>query len=472
MQLLEAVELSAMREAEIPLPAWCPERLRRVALKFRRGTSTGPDWLRVRHVADLSQGALQALCKIFERIEGVARWPSQLRSVIEVALPKKTGGARLIGVAPSIYRIWARMRYLDVRIILEKRLERPTLAAAPGRGASRTALEAAFATEAAIARGWVAASTAVDMKQFYEHIEVSEFVAAAQEVGIPRQLVLLAAHFYLGPRRLRVGGAFSRPIPPGRGIVAGCTWCTVLIRVLCLKPLDALTKQLRQWEGTWDVVFVFRLYVDDGMISTMGPRHIVEMLHSWASKFLVEWVQGMLNKIVSRAKLQCTASDAGLRKALRCSLGPVGFKVTKDIDLLGVDATAGGRFQRRNQMSKRLRRAWQRRGRLTWWRNRGGDLPHVLKGGIEPSVTHGGEVTGIPPHVQRSLRRLFGISNRVQCKGTSLTSKLALAGPHFEDADILITHLAPPLRSLLCLLWTGLSIVFLSLLRGAKRAAR
>ena len=49
------------------------------------------------------------------------------------------------------------------------------------------------------------------MKEFYEHIEVSEFVAAAQEVGIPRQLVLLAAHFYLGPRRLRVGGAFSQP---------------------------------------------------------------------------------------------------------------------------------------------------------------------------------------------------------------------------------------------------------------------
>ncbi len=236
MQLLEAIEAGTNAMPTIPLPQWCINRVKYIARRFRGGTATGADWLRLRHIAQLSKGALEALCRLFMAIESNARWPDQLRSVIEVALSKKTGGARLIGVAPSLYRLWARIRYLDIRIILEERIERPVLAAAPGRGAQGAALEATFTAEAAIARGWVAASTAVDISKYYEHISVAEYFAAALEVGIPRQLILLASHFYLGPRRIRVGGAFSRAIYPARGIVPGCTWCTVLIRVLALKP--------------------------------------------------------------------------------------------------------------------------------------------------------------------------------------------------------------------------------------------
>ena len=61
-----------------------------------------------------------------------------------MALGKKAGGCRLIGLATALYRIWAKIRYLDCRAVLEERLKRPFFAAAPGAGAARAAFEAAF----------------------------------------------------------------------------------------------------------------------------------------------------------------------------------------------------------------------------------------------------------------------------------------------------------------------------------------
>ncbi len=108
--------------------------------------------------------------------------------------------------------------------------------------------------------------------------------------------MLLAAHFYLGPRRIRVGRAFSRLIFPTRSLVAGCTWCTVLIRIIVLRPLDLLMKQLSSWESTWGVKFLARFHVDDGMLTTKGPRSATELIHVWATKFLLRWVEVVLKK--------------------------------------------------------------------------------------------------------------------------------------------------------------------------------
>ena len=101
-----------------------------------------------------------------------------LREVVAVALGKKTGGCRLVGLATAIYRIWARIRYLDCRCVLEGRLQRPFFAAAPGVGAAAAVFDAAIDCEAIVEGGDEAACTLVDLSQFYEHVEISDFAFA------------------------------------------------------------------------------------------------------------------------------------------------------------------------------------------------------------------------------------------------------------------------------------------------------
>ncbi len=437
----------------IQLPPIEPERLAYQARRIRASTSVGGDWIRLAHIARLSRAALLALANWFHAIEKVCRWPTVVRSVIEVALQKKAGGARLIGMAASVYRLWARVRYQDIRAQLEPRLARAELAAAPGRGASQAAFDAAYTTEVAVARGKVAATTAIDLSQYYEHISVAEFIKPAMKVGLPAPIAALTAHFYLGPRRLRVGRAFSPVIYPRRGIVAGCTWCTVIIRIIILVPLDQLLWQFRSWARGWDVEFLTTVYIDDAMVTTFGNRNNVELIHVWATEYVLGWIRGVLRKMVSVPKLQCVSADAEVRKTLRRRLKQYGFRVTKVGDMLGTDFGGGAPLRRRRLQEKRRRKALARRCKLKWWAKAGGDAHHVVETGLEPSAIYGMAANGIPPTVMRDVRRLRGAFARIKCGGASLTAKLATAGRNFAEADPAVIHAAPSLKSILAMIW-------------------
>ncbi len=244
---------------EILLPSMQPQRLRRAAASFRGDTGLGLDLLRPRHIIYLSDDALLALCRLFGIIEKTRRWPSLQRSVIEVALGKKAGGARLIGLATALYRVWSRVRYADCRSIIEARVDRPFLTAAPGKGAARAALEQAWQAEEAWARGDEAATTMVDLSSFYEHITIAELADGGKRYGLPAAIITLAAHMYTGPRRIRVGQAVSRRTFPRQSILAGCTWATLAVRLIVLPPAEHLLQLIAQRIKGWAVCI--KLYI-------------------------------------------------------------------------------------------------------------------------------------------------------------------------------------------------------------------
>ncbi len=457
---------------EIVLPPIEPHRLAQVARQVRANSGVGGDWARVAHIGRyLTLGALKALCRWFEAVERFGRWPALVRSVIEIALTKKAGGARLIGLAASLYRVWARLRYHDVRAALELRLARPELAAAPGRGAMSTALELALATETAAARDAVSATTAVDIAKFFDCVEVSELARPALRIGIPKRVLALTSHFYLGIRRLRVGRAYSAGIYPRRGIVPGCTWCTVYVRVVVIGPLDGMTRQLKKWICTWGVDIICRMYIDDVLLTTLGNRSNVAMVHAWASEHVLAWVKLALKKRVADAKLHCVAADKELRSALRQRLAPSGFRVAKLGEVLGTDFSGGGHLTRRRLQEKRRRRTKARRKKLRWWHKLKGNGGRVVDNGLFPSDAYGMQCGGLPPAVLRDARRTRGAFARIKCQGASLTAKLATAGPNYADVDPASRHPAPPLRALHELLWDfpQMRFTFVFAWRGAVR---
>ncbi len=115
----------------ISLPAITPESIRRAARRFRSDTAVGTDGIRPRHLARLSRECLAALAHLMNLFEKELRWADVVREVIEVGRSKKGGGARLVGLGTSLYRVWARLRFDDTRDSMERRVERPFLPAAP-----------------------------------------------------------------------------------------------------------------------------------------------------------------------------------------------------------------------------------------------------------------------------------------------------------------------------------------------------
>ncbi len=438
---------------EMRLPPITVDRVIKWARRFRGDTGMGSDTLRPRHIALLSRDALAALVLLLTAIEGDQQWPNTLRGVAAVALAKKSGGSRLIGVTGAVYRLWAKIRYDDIREELEARLARPFLSAAPGMGAERSAVEVALFAEQAHAREEVAATSLVDIAKYFEQITFDELINGAAAVGLPRAVICLALHLYAGPRRVKVGRAWSAPAYPTRSVLPGCTWANVLIRAITIAPAEKLSATLRGKATDEGCAFKLGIYVDDVHLSTAGRRAIVQRLHPWASRMLVTWVEAALGKRLAPDKKQCVATTSAVRKTLQPTMGRLGFSVTEEAELLGTDFAAGGKLRRRGVLRGRIRKAVKRRGRLKWWKRIGGNASEIVRGGVVPSVAFGAAACGLPPVALHAMRKLQGAASRITAGGASLTAKLAIGGDDYKEVDPAVLDPAPPLRQLLALLW-------------------
>ncbi len=438
---------------EIRLPPITVDRIIKWARRFRGDTGMGGDALRPRHIALLSRDALAALVLILTAIEGDQQWPNTLRGVAAVALAKKSGGSRLIGVTGAVCRLWAKIRYDDVREELEARLARPFMSAAPGIGAERSAVDVALFGEQAHAREEVAATSLVDIAKYFEQITFDELINGAVAVGLPKAIACLALHLYAGPHRVKVGRAWSSPAYPTRSVLPGCTWANVLIRAITIAPAEKLIARLRDKELDDGCAFKLGIYVDDVHLSTAGRRAVVQRLHPWASKVLVTWVEASLGKKLAPDKKQCVATTSTVRKTLQPAMGRLGFIVTGEAELLGTDFAAGGKLRRRNVLRGRIRKAVKRRGRLKWWKRIGGNAREIVRGGVVPSVAFGAAACGLPPIALHAMRKLQGAASRITAGGESLTAKLAVGGDDYKEVDPAVLDPAPPMRQLLSTLW-------------------
>ncbi len=223
MNAIDAVEVIDALYPECPLPPFDPYRVYRASRSIKAATGIGLDHARPWHFTLTSSGARAGLVALLTAVERLRRWPSLLRWTIAHALGKKSGGARLIGITSSVYRLWARIRYWDCRAVLEARIQRPYLVAAPAMGAERTAVEFALAGEVAASRGLHSAASSHDLKKFYEHVSVADFCTEALKQGVPRIILLLTSHMYTGPRLVSVRDAVGPALYPRRSIIAGCS---------------------------------------------------------------------------------------------------------------------------------------------------------------------------------------------------------------------------------------------------------
>ncbi len=248
-----------------PLSPLLAEDLWRVARGVSANKASGPDCWAFAELRLLPLDAFRVLADLFALFERLGQWPEGLRGAIVVQVPKPGAtdatGLRPIGLMASVYRLWAAARVPTIRGWL-RTVDAAVMGGRPGVGADVAALETAVLACTAVADGDAVAAAFLDITKAYEGVDLRLLARAAVQQGYPAVVAHMAISAYLGPRRVRLGGAVApEPVLASRGITAGCA-CAVSLMGLYLLPV------LQAARGP--CIQAVRGYVDDISFLSVG----------------------------------------------------------------------------------------------------------------------------------------------------------------------------------------------------------
>ena len=85
-------------------------KVRAVARSFSSFSAVSPDGFHLNNYAQLSDDGVRCLIGILRIFEKVGRLPRRIRLLLTFLINKPKGGLRALGLFPSLYRLWARLR--------------------------------------------------------------------------------------------------------------------------------------------------------------------------------------------------------------------------------------------------------------------------------------------------------------------------------------------------------------------------
>ena len=387
--------------------------------EFKTSTALGMDWLEIQFLRDLDEADLLRLAALLNRIEHLVLWPGHLLLNIIVLMGKPGGGFRPIALMPMLYRLWAKIRKVQIQ---EWDIEHrgPWDAAVRGSSALRAGLLSAFGDELSSLSKEEVAAILWDMDKFYDNINIIKLLDEVYDTHYPLRVSSLGLQMHLAPRVIKAYDSFSLiPTLPTNSIIAGCTQSTYFARVLLYQLLFNVS--------TGNPTVDFRTFVDDIKQTAYGRGAALEQVMVEAGH---ELHQGLteLGNIVSVKKTTILTSKLSLSKGIAGRLRARGiyFKVASYAKDLGIGTTAGVRritrfldlrirsVRNRVNRIKILNRIDQRAGRL-------------YNTGALPQASYGKEAMGVSPSQLQSLRALAADSVSSATKGQCTTTLIWVA---------------------------------------------
>ncbi len=214
------------------------EQFRRAARSFPRTTGIGVEGILPSDFDALDDVGVDACIDVMMTCEAIGYVPKVIALVLVKMIPKKDGGRRPIGLLPSLYRVWAKVRRGEVRD-WERKWARSYFAAGPGKAAETAAWVSALRAELAAASNASSATVLWDLLKCFEHGQHFLLAEEAAAVKLPVALARMSAEMYCAERRLIIDDAVSGAIHPTRGFMAGCARALALIKVVMVLKMDA-----------------------------------------------------------------------------------------------------------------------------------------------------------------------------------------------------------------------------------------
>ncbi len=388
-------------EDRVALPRLSADEVRQASLGHKLTTAETFDGVHPRHFALLDDAGLAAAAALLEASELLGDMPRQLQLATMPLIGKPKGGFRGIGVLPGLYRVWGRARRKEAEE-WERRHKRSYFSASEGNGAVDTVWRQAAKQEAGVAEGKEAAGLIYDLEAFYELIDRGLLVSRASESGFPTAVLRLCLGMYSAPRVLSMRGRASRELHPRRGIIAGCPMATTLVKVFCVKPLDALVRELPASTHV-------DAHIDDFVITGVERERALVADMKEAEILLRRMLNKDLGGNIAMDKAGLVASKKHITIALRDAIPGMGDAQVSEVVNLGADFGAGRRrkaFKRTSKLGKRLRTARARRSRLaTITRVIGRRGMRIYSTGLGPAGAFGGAVHGFDDDDILMMRR-------------------------------------------------------------------
>ncbi len=405
------------------LPRISVERLRNSSRTFARRTATTFDGFHPRMLGNLSDEALETLAAILAAVEASAVWPRQVSLVVAVLLPKAKGGFRPIGLAPAVYRLWAKVRKEEADE-WERKHPRAYFAACKGSGSVEVMWKLAAKGEAAASDGDVAATITEDVQAFFEGLDRDRLVGEARALDFPIPVLKAALAAYASARILSMNGRMCREMYPTAGVLAGCSLAMALTKLYCVRAFDEVVA-----DAAGDAML--DTFVDDLTISAIGkPAAVVADLLRVHS-VLKDIVTTTLGCNFADGKAAVTATTRSVAASIARGMGLQGG-VAATATVLGIDSTAGATrstLGRASTRAKRLRAALARKKRLLQLRRALGDRARkIFVAGVQPAASHGAQVWGLDDAEVRKLRRVAASTLRPGGRCRSLATTLLWHG--------------------------------------------
>ena len=428
------------------LPIISPDMIDEAIKKFAGSTAVGCDDLHPKLLLQVSTPGKWAIGALFRRCEQLQCWPTDsMMHLLMAAVPKPTGGHRLIGILPTLLRVWGRVRR-PLADQWEAATPHPACWGCKGKATSEAAYTLLYKGETATLQGGGSATVLLDLWKAYETVLPGILLREGLASGFPPTLLVMAIKLYRIPRVLKLLGALSLPYFSKQGIIAGCSLATSLLRALLYRSLVRISAQ-------YDVIS-FTLVVDDLSLQWAGPKQRFHL----AAK-LIQAVAAVFDALIKLcmvaqySKCGYVVTSRRLRGILTALFADSEFPIDAKgwMRNLGHELPGAARGKRRQEQA-RLQEGLARRLRMgKFARAVGSQISRVLAAGLHPSWLHGASSMGVAPKVLDKQRSLVAAVFKIP-PSQSLSAALLLQ-PLRVDPIFLAT--IPLLMAFATRLWDG-----------------
>ena len=285
---------------------------------------------------------MEVVLELLSLIKRIGVLPTVLQAIFAKLIPKHKGEAvelnfRAIGLLPSLYRQWARVRREEAR-----KWERLNRSPVLGHQSGRSIMEIVFLQSLRYEAGACQEKPCHtgcflwDLRNFYEYIDRDKLWERARERKFNAAIVAVALNQYgsrrfIGLEDLALDCGF-----PERGIAAGCGWATTYVQIYALGPL-------RRWKATNESV-PLSMFIDDLEASSQesSGSKVVERLTAAGATLKVAIREDLECEVALHKSVLIASTDSLLRRLQR-AFGQHAGTAALTASNLGVDYFAGRR---------------------------------------------------------------------------------------------------------------------------------
>ncbi len=307
------------------------------------------DGFHPRHFGLLREDQCTVAIRLYQLLERVSSMPTTMQGIFGKLIPKhKPGLARVslrsIGLLPSLYRHWQRLRQPVARE-WENNNRCPHLGHQAGRSIMETVFIQSLRSEASqipdeTGRRSHSAAFLWDLSNYYEFVNHDRLFERARRRGMNLVVVAIALNQYRAQRFLGLSDVACSARFPSRGIAAGDGWATTFVQVYSIDSLES-------W-ATLNPRVHISLFIDDFMGDSQAQEahEVAGRLTAGAASLKVA-IETELECSIAAHKSVLIASSEPLLRRLKTSFGKYAGTTDRAASNLGVVFFVGRRRAQR-----------------------------------------------------------------------------------------------------------------------------